>query len=167
MSKADKMQTPQPTRMLWQQDEDLRDLEQRLASGSVGTRVVSFDFFDTLFSRLCAEPSDLFIEAGRRLAQQNQLLIPLSPVEFRAARIAADERAREKSSRAGRSSEVKLAEIYAELKMVVRDPAAACRLEFELERLFCYLNPAMASLVEHVRSLGFRTAILSDTYFTA
>jgi len=135
------MENTQPARMLWQQDESLRGLEQRLADGPAGTRVVSFDFFDTLFSRLCAEPSDLFIEVGRRLKQQNQLLVPLSPPEFRAARIAADEQARAKASRAGRSSEVKLADIYAELKMVVRSPADACKLEFELERLFLLSQP--------------------------
>jgi predicted HAD superfamily hydrolase len=152
---------------LWKQDESLKKLAELLEQKTSGICVVSFDFFDTLVSRICAEPSDLFIEVGRRLAKADMLLVPLSPVEFRSARIAADERAREKASRAKRSSEVKLSDIYEELRNVVRNPTAACELEFTVERGFCYLNQAMASLVHHVKSLGYKTAILSDTYFKA
>jgi len=152
---------------LWQQDESLRKLGGLLAGKPADIRVVSFDFFDTLVSRICSEPPDLFIEVGRRLARQEMFVTPLSPPEFRAARIAADERARSKALRNGKSSEVRLAGIYHELKNVVRDCAAACEVELGVERGFCYLNSAMASLVHHVRSLGYRTAILSDTYFTA
>lgn len=152
---------------LWRQDESLRGLGERLAAAQGGVRVVSFDFFDTLICRLCAEPSDLFIELGRRLAAQDMLLLPLTPEEFRGVREAADERAREKAVKAQRSYEVRLADIHTELAQVVRDPAASCKLEFELERLVCFFNPAVASLVEHAHALGYRTAILSDTYFTA
>src|SRR5271163_4814478 len=106
--RIDLMETKANTTPLWRQDESLRDLEGRLTASS-GIRVVSFDFFDTLISRLCAEPTDLFIEAGRRLAEQDLLLRPMSPPEFRAARIAADEQARTKAVQAGRSSEVVLA----------------------------------------------------------
>lgn len=151
----------------WRQDESLREIGERLSGRPADIQAVSFDFFDTLVSRMCEEPADLFIELGRRLAKRDLLRAPLSPVEFRAARIAADEQARGKAAVAKRSSEITLADIYAELSQVVRDAAAACQLEFEVERLFCYLNPAMASLVEHVRSLGYRTALVSDTYFTS
>ena len=161
------MESNPPRPMLWQNDESLRGLAARLAERPSCIRLVSFDFFDTLVSRLCAEPSDLFIEVGRQLAQCGLMLTPLSPPEFRAARIAADERARDNAVQHGRGSELKLADIYQELKQVVRDPTAARDLEFDIERSFCYLNPAMASLVEHVRELGLKTAILSDTYFTA
>lgn len=161
------MHTAPETKPLWQQDESLRVLVERLADKPTDIRVVSFDFFDTLVSRICAEPNELFIEVGRRLINQGQLLTPLTPAEFRAARIAADEAARKRAIAAGKLGEVKLADIYAELKAVVKNPAAARDLEFDVERAFLYLNPAMASLVEHVRSLGYRTAVLSDTYFTA
>ena len=159
------MDTKPSSTPLWRQDESLREVEKILAANA-GIRVVSFDFFDTLVSRLCAEPQDLFIEVGRRLSQQNLLLSSLSPSEFRAVRIAADEQARTKAAKSGRCSEVTLSAIYAELKKVVRDGKAAAGIEFEVERQFCYLNPATASLVGHVRSLGLRTAILSDTYFS-
>lgn len=153
--------------LLWREDESLRLLERRLNETPRSISVVSFDFFDTLVCRVCPEPPDLFIEVGRQLARGDQLRLPLTPPEFRAARIAADERAREHAARRGRPTEIVLADIYRELGEVVRDPAAARDLEFATERRFCYLNPAMASLVQHVRSLGLRTAVLSDTYFTA
>jgi predicted HAD superfamily hydrolase len=161
------MQTDHETAPLWQKDESLRTLVARLADQPRDIRVVSFDFFDTLVSRVCAEPNELFIEVGRRLASQGHLLTALTPAEFRAARIAADEAARKRAIANGKLGEVKLADIYAELKNVVRNPAAARDLEFDVERTFCYLNPVMASLVQHVRSLGYRTAVMSDTYFTA
>ncbi len=161
------MQSKVETTPLWQKDESLRVLVERLANQPAHIRVVSFDFFDTLCSRVCAEPNELFIEVGRRLASQSQFLTPLTPAEFRAARIAADEAARKRARAAGKLGEVKLADIYVELKHVVKNPTAARDLEFDVERAFLYLNPAMASLVEHVRALGYRTAVLSDTYFTA
>jgi predicted HAD superfamily hydrolase len=150
----------------WMWDESLRKLEARFASPSVPLpRVVSFDFFDTLIFRLCKDPSDLFIELGRQLDRRGQLRIPLTPSEFRSVRISAEERARQRVARAGRCPELGLDAIYAELGEVLSDPAAARELEFEIERSLCVLNPAVASLIEHVRRLGCRTAIISDTYF--
>ncbi len=158
------METASPA--LWQQDESLRPLRDRLTSRPEDIRVVSFDFFDTLICRLCAEPSDLFIEVGRRLADARLLKLPLSPEEFHAVRIAADDRARRLAMSRGRSSEITLSAIYDELGAVVTDTAAACRVELETERHFCFLNPSIASLVEHVRALGLKVALISDTYFT-
>ena len=152
---------------LWMKDESLRPLADRLAPGAAPPRLVSFDFFDTLLFRLCAEPSDLFIETGRQLAAQGLLRAAFAPPEFRSARLAADERARGARTSAGQLPEVTLDEIYAELGEVVTDPVAARNVEFSVERGLGFANPAMVSLVEHVRALGCRTAIVSDTYFTA
>ncbi|HEY3593370.1 MAG TPA: HAD family hydrolase, partial [Polyangiaceae bacterium] len=151
----------------WMWDETLRKLEARFAAHSALPRVVSVDFFDTLIVRLCKEPADLFIELGRQLAQTGQLRISLTPVEFRSVRISAEERARQIVARSGRCPEIGLDAIYAELRSVVVNPAAAREVEFALERKLCVLNPAMASLIEHVRKLGCRTAIISDTYFNS
>ena len=160
------MEFEQNQASLWQQDEGLKSLRTRLEMKPEGIRMVSFDFFDTLVSRLCADPADLFVEVGRQLAQHGLLAHPMSPMEFRAARMCADERARNRAAARGRPPEVRLAEIYQEMKQVVTDPVAAHKLEFEVERTFCYLNPAMVSLVRHVRALGCKTCIVSDTYFT-
>jgi GT2 family glycosyltransferase/predicted HAD superfamily hydrolase/Flp pilus assembly protein TadD len=159
--------TPAIDPQLWQKDASLRELGRRLAAKPAATRLITFDFFDTLVCRLCAEPAHLFIELGRQLAQRNLLAHPLSPGEFSSARLAADERAHLVAARRGRPNTARLSDIYSELAPVVTDPAAARNLEFELERTFCYANPAMASFVSYVRSLGYQTAIVSDTYFTA
>jgi predicted HAD superfamily hydrolase len=153
--------------MLWQRDESLREAGARLAETKSGIRVVSFDFFDTLVSRVCGEPNDLFIEVGRQLAARGLFVRPFTPMEFYSVRIAADERARKNAARQGCFPEIKLADIYAELKNVVTDAEAACQLEFDLERTYCYLNPAVASLVQHAKALGYKVAVISDTYFTA
>ena len=151
----------------WMRDESLRPLLDRLAPTAAPPRLVSFDFFDTLLFRLCAEPSDLFIETGRQLAARGLLRAAYSPSEYRAVRLAADEQARGARLSAGKVPEVTLSEIYAELREVVTDPVAAQQVEFSIERGLCFVNPAMVSLIEHVRALGCRTAIVSDTYFTA
>ena len=97
----------------WQQDETLRKLEARLLVSAGRPRVVSFDFFDTLIFRLCAEPSDLFVEIGRQLAERGLLRSEMSPAAFRTVRLTAEAKAREAVARTGRCPELKLAEIYA------------------------------------------------------
>jgi predicted HAD superfamily hydrolase len=151
----------------WQYDESLRALGARLAASRTRPRLVSFDFFDTLMFRLCAEPGDLFAEVGRQLEQHRLLRCEMSPGAFRAVRATAEAKAREAIARSGRCPELKLADIYAELGEVVSDRAAATELEFAIERRVCFANPAMISFVQHVRQLGCQTAIVSDTYFTA
>ena len=161
------MSPADPSIPAWKRDESLRPLEARLAVSAARPRLVTFDFFDTLIFRLCAEPSDLFMEVGRQLAERGLLVSDVSPAAFRTIRLTAEAKAREAIARSGKCPEIGLADIYADLRGVVTDPAAARELEFSVERSVCFLNPAMRSAVEHVRALGCKTAILSDTYFTA
>jgi predicted HAD superfamily hydrolase len=160
------MSTDEISATLWERDESLKEAGKILAERRPGIRVVSFDFFDTLVSRLCGEPNDLFIEAGRQLAARGLLVRPFTPMEFSSARIAADQRARKNAVRQGRSTEIKLNDIYAELKNVVTDVAAASEVEFEVERKYIFINPAMISLARHAGALGYKLAVISDTYFT-
>jgi predicted HAD superfamily hydrolase/SAM-dependent methyltransferase len=151
----------------WQCDESLREAGDRLSDLRCGIRVVSFDIFDTLVCRICGKPDDLFIEVGRRLAAQGLLARPFTPMEFHSARLAADSCARQKAVSRGHPSEIKLADIYVELKEVLTDSTAACAVEFEVERNYCFLNPAVASLARHAKALGYKVVAISDTYFTA
>lgn len=152
---------------LWQRDESLKEVGAQLSRQPSSIRVVSFDFFDTLVGRLCAAPADLFIEVGRQLAARGWFSRPCTPMEFHSARVAADARARKNAANRGRLPEIKLADIYAELKNIVRDVTAACQLEFDIERQYIFLNPATVSLARHAKALGYRVAVISDTYFTA
>jgi SAM-dependent methyltransferase/FMN phosphatase YigB (HAD superfamily) len=162
---------PEPVKIsapdsLWRLDESLRETGELLQGRASGVRVVSFDFFDTLICRTCADPSDLFVEVGRRLSANGLLVREITPMEFHSARTAADERARKNARKQGRFPEIKLADIYAELKNVVNNVTAASAVEFEVERAYCHINPAMLSLLQHVKSLGYAVAMISDTYFT-
>lgn len=148
----------------WQEDESLHPILPILES-SPHLRAISFDFFDTLVSRLCAEPPDLFLEVGRRLAHAKLLRAPLNPREFQAARVAADERARDLATDQGHATEIQLALIYRELSAVVSDVDAALRVEIDTERAFCFVNPSLANLVQHLHRSGRRCIIISDTYF--
>jgi FMN phosphatase YigB (HAD superfamily) len=152
---------------LWQQDESLSLLQPALERTPRSFQVLSFDFFDTLVARLSPEPSDLFFEVGRRLAAAHGLRHDLSPREFHDVRRVADERARKEAVAAGRPIEIGLLDIYRALGAVVADPEAAAQVEREVELDWCYLNPSTASLLRYARSMGFRTAILSDTYLSA
>ncbi|MBL9137236.1 MAG: HAD hydrolase-like protein [Verrucomicrobiales bacterium] len=158
--------TTNSTTPAWEQDESLRHLRNRIEAQPRSLRAVSFDCFDTLVLRLCAEPSELFVEVGRQLAAQDLLAVPLTPSEFRAARMAADERARDAATQKGKSSEITLSQIYHELRRVVRDVSKARDLEFQIERDFCFLNPATAALARDLVQAGISVAIISDTYFT-
>ena len=152
--------------LFWRNDESLRSLENRLMEHPRTLALVSFDVFDTLVSRLCAEPTDLFVEVGRRLAARGLLRQPLSPLAFKDIRVAAEGRARRLSHSQGRSLEITLADIYTCLGPVVTEAQAAMEVELEVECAMSYLNPGVASLVRWIRSLGYKTAIVSDTYFT-
>jgi FMN phosphatase YigB (HAD superfamily) len=152
---------------LWQRDESLKEIGAQLSRQPSSIRVISFDFFDTLVGRLCATPADLFIEVGRQLAARGWFSRPCTPMEFHSARVAADARARKSAASRGLLPEIKLADIYAELKNIVTDVTAAAQLEFDIERQYIFLNPATLSLARHAKALGYQLAVISDTYFTA
>jgi FMN phosphatase YigB (HAD superfamily) len=152
---------------LWERDQSFRGLRRELTRTPRLFQVISFDFFDTLVLRMCPAPADLFVEVGRRLAALDAFLRPTSPREFFEIRRAAETRARELAQSAGRSVEVRLADIYAVLTPVLRSPEAALEVERAVERDWCYLNPSTTSLLRFVRGLGYRVALLSDTYLSA
>lgn len=152
---------------VWERDSRLYALKEILTETPRPFQVISFDFFDTLVSRLTPDPSSLFIEVGRRLASNKLLRMPVSPTEFHYTRIAAEEQARKSAVAQGRSAEVTIADIYEKLAPVVTNCESALQVEKETEQDLCYVNPNMASLVQYVRSLGYRTAIVSDTYLSS
>lgn len=151
---------------LFRQDESLCALAAELEKTPRPATVLSFDFFDTLVGRYSPEPVDVFIEVGRRLREHGLLAIDLEPESFRQVRQTAEARAREAAREAGRAAEVKLADIYAELAKVVRDPEEAAAVEYGVELDFCYLNPCTTSLLRHAHRLGYKIVILSDIYLS-
>jgi HAD superfamily hydrolase (TIGR01549 family) len=151
----------------WENDKSLRPLRDVLRRRPRPFQLVSFDFFDTLVCRFVSKPENLFIEAGRRIASEGLFSMSLSPLEFYSTRIAGQESACMRALAAGRSPEISIKEIYEALAPVLKDPVRAMQIEKETERDLCYVNPYTASLVKYVSSLGYRTAIISDTYLSS
>lgn len=151
----------------WRLDESLLAPGEFLARRDNGVKYVSFDFFDTLVSRLAPEPVSVFIDVGRRLAEAGLLKLPLSAHEFSQLRQVAERKARKRVACGDEAAEVTIAQIYIELAGVVSDPLKAMTIEIEAEQDFCYLNPFTWSLLLEAKQRGLRVAVLSDTYFSA
>jgi len=79
-------------------------------------KVISFDIFDTLITRICVSPRDVFIEVEKRFKFNHQSLDKIS--NFRAWRIRAESLAEERAKLSGRE-ECSLDEIYSEIKSIL------------------------------------------------
>jgi hypothetical protein len=103
----------------------------------------SFDFYDTVVTRLVAEPTDIFSLVGERIG------VP----EFRSLRIAA-----EATARASINREVSLRQIYDYLSLDANTKDRARRLELQLEE---ELIAPVTAVLSQVRTGDF---IVSDMY---
>lgn len=123
-------------------------------------QIISFDLFDTLLARSFAEPADVFLEVGSRLATAAQ---PMS--EFVDARSAAEFYLREATAF---RTEVTLEEIYSELARRLawssEQRSTALATELAVERETIYAVPAGLSLLACARRRGRRVIFISDTY---
>jgi len=153
---------------LWRRDASLARVGTLLERDRGGIRVVSFDFFDTLVWRLVDRPADLFQELGRRLVGANLLTRRTRAEDFAALRRMAESKAHEHqvAAKDKNHTEVSLRQIYAELKCVCSDPAAAASIECRLEEDFCFANPVLLEFAQHAKAQGFRLVVLSDMYLS-
>lgn len=147
---------------LWQRDEYLHVIAGELEQNR-DLKVLSVDFFDTLICRTAKEPTYVFVELGRRLRNLGLLKREMTPESFRNVRITAEAKSRGVLSKFNRI-DTTLEEIYVQLETVLTDVTAAAKVELEVEREFCYLNPSMASLVMYAKRQGLSVIILSDIY---
>ncbi|HEX2861966.1 MAG TPA: hypothetical protein VHN79_10015, partial [Lacunisphaera sp.] len=122
----------------------------------------SFDVFDTLLTRIWAEPSDLFLALGELLHARD--LTRLSPVDFAALRQKAERAARDGSA----SREISLADIYRELASWVgwkpEQSEQALREEIALETQGVRAVPGAGEKVQRERHRCGRVIFLSDMY---
>ena len=107
----------------------------------------SYDFYDTLFCRLVARPTDIF-----RLVERELSLPGFAHARIRAERVA---------RRAAAPREVTLDEIYQHLILPARSLREARALE---ERLEGSLLVPVRSMVERIRA---EDLVVSDTYMAA
>ncbi len=143
------------------------DADARFADALTAAQVVSFDVFDTLVTRACASPSDVF----RFLS----LEAPFSALEFTAAEIAAHRRAAEtearrtRANRTGTDAEVTLLEIHGVLarRLGFDDAAALAAAELAVERRLLRVNPRVVPWFAAARAAGRRVLVISDTWYSA
>ncbi|WP_165360588.1 HAD family hydrolase [Candidatus Chloroploca sp. Khr17] len=130
-------------------------------------KVMSFDVFDTLLTRVTGQPGAIFLFLGRQLAQEG--LLPCSPEVFARLRSEAEQRAFENAG--GLDSHVDLARIYEELGVVLGLDASQRQMmmkaELELETRFLRPIPAMAERLVRLRASGQRVVFTSDMYLSA
>lgn len=124
--------------------------------------VASFDLFDTLFVRCCAEPADLFIAIGEVLVQRN--LISADAEAWAAHRRRAERAVRQQTE----CEEVTLAEIYHHLAVLcgwtARQASEAMDVERDFERRSARpVAPAIREM-NRQRNLNNEVVFVSDIY---
>lgn len=114
---------------------------------------VSFDFFDTLFTRPLADPEDAFDILARQFGI----------ADFRQRRRAAQAEAFRRMAAAGRQ-EIRFSDIYACLTEAGLPGEALMRAEYALEQALLEPNPEMLALAQRLHAAGKPVAIVSDMY---
>ncbi|HYC02701.1 MAG TPA: hypothetical protein VED40_05370 [Azospirillaceae bacterium] len=125
---------------------------------------MSLDIFDTLLLRRVDTPADAFDIVGRRAVERNIIDEGVTPSLFRLVRQSAEQAARSKAQATRASTEVGLADIYAEASL--GDPAALARIELEVERELVFANPLLLPWLEELARRGMRVVLLSDMYLS-
>ncbi|MEF3304167.1 HAD family hydrolase [Paenibacillus sp. GYB003] len=150
--------------LLWRNDSFLSCL-----TSEIGTiNLLSLDVFDTLLFRMCSRPSDVFLTVGNRAVKSGLIRSSISPAQFAALRMRAEEKSRETQILNTGNGDVFLDQIYAELSDIcLKDDSEIVSLEIEVEKEHCFLNPHAVSLLHYCKSMGIKIALLSDTYFTS
>jgi FMN phosphatase YigB (HAD superfamily) len=125
-------------------------------------RVTSFDIFDTLLTRMVALPIDLFRIIGAEL--HARALTSLTPPEFAAARVAAENKARLPHAH----QETTFAEIYDTLAAALKwDPAQrdlAAQIELAAERQHLRPSELARRKLHAARLESDRILFVSDMY---
>ncbi len=143
----------------------LDDLSDVLASSSRAPELLSLDIFDTVLTRACGRPADLFLWLGRRLTCDG--VIKVSPEAFAQTRANAEQAVWRREG--GLDSTVGLPDFYAEVvhrlhlkASIVPDLVHA---ELLLEADVLNVVPSAQRLIEHCQKLGLPVVYTSDTYF--
>jgi FMN phosphatase YigB (HAD superfamily) len=139
-------------------------LPDRIARLRTEADTVSFDFYDTLFTRFSVRPEDVQSAVGHRLASEG--LLPPG-ADFLKCRKAAEARAR----RVKGQGDVSSSEIYAAFPSVAKWAGAATKraeaLEREIEGCVLRARAPVLALARELASLGKRVLVVSDTYVDA
>jgi FMN phosphatase YigB (HAD superfamily) len=144
--------------------DSLADIGALITEHGAAIDLLSIDIFDTMLTRACGQPSDLFLWLGRRLQRTGQ--ISVSAEMFAATRSRAEQTVWKREG--GLDSAVTLETIHDELvRALDMDSSAASKLveeEFQLELETSRLVDSARAL--HALPSDLRVVLTSDTYFT-
>ena len=130
-------------------------------------KLISLDVFDTVLTRACGRPPDLFLWLGRRLAIQGT--IDCTPEVFARARARAEQAVWKREG--GLDSHAGLTEFYTEVVQRLHLNEAAVpdlvTAELALEAECLRAVPAAHRLLDRCQDLGMPVTFTSDTYFSS
>ena len=118
--------------------------------------VISFDFFDTLFTRPLADPEDAFDILGKQLGIDN----------FKTKRQSAQVEAFRQMSASGKK-EITIAGIYAAFTHDVQAAEKMANAEYQLELNLVEPNGIIFELFKHLKEAGKTVIVTSDMYLPA
>lgn len=120
--------------------------------------MISFDIFDTLIFRPLEKPQDLFWIVGAKLGV----------LGFPSMRSGAELHLRERANELKGNREITLHEIYEYLEKTVGiDAEVGMKTELQAEMEYCYVNPYMKYIFDHLIAAGKRVVLVSDMYISA
>lgn len=122
-------------------------------------KYISFDMFDTLIKRDFSDPKEVFLRIERLIDKKYGI-----SSNFKEIRVKAELNVRQNKS----NEEIKLEEIYDELKNSFSDELVmlAYNLEIETEISICHANPAMLSVVNYCINNNKKIVITTDIYLS-
>jgi predicted HAD superfamily hydrolase len=118
--------------------------------------VISFDFFDTLFTRPLADPEDAFDILGKQLGIDN----------FKTKRQSAQVEAFRQMSASGKK-EITIAGIYAAFADDKYTSEQLINAEYQLELNLVEPNGIIFELFKHLKEAGKTVIVTSDMYLPA
>ena len=137
----------------------------KLCNKAKNFSIVSFDVFDTLWTRLFECPIDLYAFIDKRLVEENQNLN-----QFGVNRYWAETRAREIAWYLYQREEITYDEIYNQLHLFYphqrKAVETAKKLELEAEFESIVVNTEQILLIEKLKQLGKKIIFVSDTYLS-
>lgn len=145
----------------------LDEIGDKLTAPSGPPKLLSLDVFDTVMTRLCGRPSDLFLWLGRRLA--NEGVINCSPETFAHVRAGAEQAVWRREG--GLDSAAGLSDFYIEVVHRLHLDEALVpemvKAELSLETDVLQAIPSAQRLLKHCQELELPVAFTSDTYLSA
>jgi predicted HAD superfamily hydrolase len=147
----------------WKQDPYLKDLAEVISE----IELLSLDIFDTVLFRLCAHPSEVFLNVGKVGLKKGFINSDFTPKVFKELRVLAEKKARVAKQKEFGTSEVTLEDIYQMIPERIGDPLSILSLELEIEKKECYVNPNVLSLIKFCKEKGIRIALVSDMYLSS